>query len=210
MNSPLNYQYDVFISYRKTDTGKYWVSEYFVPRLKEELADILGRNVEIYYDLKELASGQSWPDALKRALVLSRCLVPVYSGSYFGSEWCSREFSIIFNRQNKCNLGCLSEPTGIIIPVLVRDGDHLPTLAKNIQHTKMGEYYTSCEAFKKSPAYMEFELLVKGFAEDVSRAIIKSPECNQMWFEKEWLDDVPIDHLFNSSEITIHLNPTLK
>lgn len=205
----MDYEYDVFISYRGTNIGKYWVSNYFEPCLREELSEVLGRTAKIYYDKKNISAGKNWPDELKRALTVSKCLVPVLSGTYFGSEWCSREFAVIHHRQEKCGVCSPTLTDGIIVPILVRDGDHLPELAKNIQHIKMHDYYTACEAFKASPDYRKFEKEIMELSKCIDQAIDVAPDHDSNWINEHW-SNPSIDELFSKEGNTINMNPILK
>jgi TIR domain len=203
----MSYAYDIFISYKKTDIGKYWVSKYFAPCLRHELGEILGRKAEIFFDEDDIRTGERWPDKLKRALASSKVLVPIFSGTYFCSEWCTREFVIIHHRQSKTPE--LAETGAIIVPVLVRDGDHLPKLAKELQYKQFHDYYTSCESFRAAPDFRKFEKAVEELAHDLHRAIQRAPKYDPAWGGADWLE-ISLDQCLRSEEVTIETNPVLK
>jgi hypothetical protein len=204
----MSYRYDAFISYRKTSIGKYWVSEYFEPCLRHELGELLGREARIFFDVNDITIGDEWARTLNDALARSAVLVPVLSGTYFGSEWCVREFVTIHNRQALCNANRVSDPLVMIVPILVRDGDHLPETVKGLQYMKLHDYYTSCESFRASPDYRKFEAHVSSLANHLHRAIQRVPDPDPSWLTANWREISLRDWL--NTEVTIETNPTLR
>ncbi len=209
--SATNYEYDVFISYRRTDTGTFWVKEYFKPRLEEEIQQAYGGPVKIFFDSADIPVGANWPNTIKTALATSRCIVPVFCGLYFQSEWCVREFAVFHNRQEILNQGRVINPYEIILPVLVRDGNHLPQSVNRIFKSVLKDYFTGCVSFRTCPDYRDFEREIVKLADEISNALkTKTPVWDKRWLLNEWLDEVPINHFLNQRPVVLQENPTLK
>jgi hypothetical protein len=203
------YEYDVFISYRQTSIGNYWVTNYFKPCLEDELREVLGKEPKIFHDNTEIRSGDSLPHKIKNALAKSRCLVALLSGTYFTSEYCSLEFAVMENRESRYGIPDLDKTKRLIIPIIVRDGEHLPSKINSIAHKReWSKYYTSCESFRACTDYRNFEAEVINLAEDIHQATLKAPLYTPDWLSNEWLD-ISVDHLYKK-EITIDNNPILK
>lgn len=205
-----DYDYDVFISYRKTHIGKAWVAKYFQPCLKEELQHFLGREARIYFDEDDIPIGAKWPKNLINALATSKCIVPVFCGVYFNSEWCSREFGVFYNREKECRVLSNRESQGLILPVLVRDGDHLPNVASEIQNLPMSDYYTRCSTLEESISFTEFEKLIQKLSNDIYESLKKAPKWDKCWIEDEWVNKISIKEFHKKGGTQLTINPTLK
>ena len=164
----------------------------------------------IFIDKGGIETGDVWADKLKKALATSKCLVPIFIGPYFNSEWCSREFAIIHNRQNALGFGTIDKPGGLIIPVLAADGDTLHAHAKRLQSINFKEFYTDCESFKKSLKYMDFEAKIKELTHAIIKTLENVPEWDAEWLEEKWLDNVNIKDYHKPNPIYPTLNPTLR
>jgi len=87
------YEWDVFVSYRRDQPVYRWVTQVFVPILRERPPETLGRDAKVFLDEQSVDAGTSWPDALEQALVWSRCVLPIFNPSYFQRDWCIAEFA---------------------------------------------------------------------------------------------------------------------
>jgi len=54
---------------------------------------------KIFYDKNNLSGGQRWPKELKRAVLSSRVLVPLFSRQYFGSPSCRKELAYMLAKE---------------------------------------------------------------------------------------------------------------
>src|ERR1700761_3643353 len=99
-----DYNYDVFISYRRSNLIQPWVSNYFLEIFKEWLTEHLLSMGEapprIFFDKIDNEPGIPWPANLKKALKTSKILLSVCSPSYFNSHWCMSEWDSFGERQN--------------------------------------------------------------------------------------------------------------
>jgi hypothetical protein len=108
-----------------------WTRENFVRPLRSLLRPALG-DVCIFVD-EQIETGSSWPDRLAGALARSRLFIPVLSRDYFRSDWCRLELGLMFERERLCDLRNLANPGGIILPVIIDDGDTFPSQVQAIK-----------------------------------------------------------------------------
>jgi len=88
-----DYTYGVFISYRHRGHTAEWIKNHFYPMLEQRLPECMpvDHDTKIFLDLK-IETGSAWPDELRHALKMSRCILAVWSPDYFRSEWCLAEW----------------------------------------------------------------------------------------------------------------------
>ncbi len=130
-----------FLSYsrhdRRCDAGD------CIKRFYEDLNQEICRRMQIgdgtagFLDTTGIEHGDLWPDALGSALSRSRTFVCMYSGAYFSSEYCGKEFAVFNTRVVPRGRG--SEPLSIsklILPVLLdapQDLPKLPSVVEDLQ-----------------------------------------------------------------------------
>ena len=193
----MTYKYDVFLSYAHGFIEQ-WLDKHFIHLFKWHLEGGLGYPPEIFIDRTGISSGDSWPLRLKQALGYSKCLVPMWSPSYFKSKWCMMECNHMLNRENILGYRTLSKPTGLIIPVNVSDGKGFPNFGdKTIQYFDCRSFIIDGEGFKKTEKYVEFQEKLKQWIDnDVVKVIENVPDWNEEWL---YMDDI----------ITIQENPLI-
>ncbi len=139
-----------FLSYARSDGDVYF------KRFRQELAEAVrvkvGGPLEAvaFVDRDSIAVGQEWPEALTSALQTSRVLVPVYSRSYFASEYCGKEWAV-FRQRQEAALAAAGGAGGarppVILPVLWVGKEDLPLplpmVARDLQfdHGAFGDQY---------------------------------------------------------------------
>lgn len=167
----MGYEYDVFISYRrslpngKPSAEREWVESMFHPELERRLtAASPWQRVAI--DL-QIETGAQWPDALKHQLLHSRFLVPVWSAGYFQSTWCMTEWQTMRARERV--LGLSPQDAGLVLPVVFADGDFFPPDAKHTQHRKFHRH--SKLKTSKSKRYEEFLADLDDLCGDIAKRI---------------------------------------
>jgi len=198
-NILMAYEYDVFISYRRESDPKEWTQNIFLPKFESYLREESGKkNLKIFLDEKGIEGGTYWEDTLKIALAKSKCLVPVLMPSYFQSEWCVREFSVLYHRQEQL----LPKPKSLIVPFVIWDGDHFPPPAKALQNFSCHDYYHTGKGFLDSARYFEFQEKLKGWVTDVAKAIKSAPDWDGNWLNDNWLN-LPLDHLLLDEDLKI-------
>jgi hypothetical protein len=193
------YEYDVFISYRRESDSKEWTEDIFFPKFKSYLREELGKKaLNIFIDEQGIEGGQYWEDTLKIALAKSKCLVPVLMPSYFQSEWCVREFSVLYHRQEQL----VPKPKSLIVPFVIWDGDHFPPPAKALHYFPCHEYYHTGQGFKDSVRYFEFQEKLKKWVVAVAKAIRSAPAWDNNWLDDTWLD-LPLDNFLLDDDLSI-------
>jgi hypothetical protein len=94
--APTDYEYDVFVSYKHGSLYGAWVEETLLRLFKELLREELPRGRGIFFDRTGMSAADAFPAKLKRALATSRCMVAVWTPSYFyDSPWCRTELSLM-------------------------------------------------------------------------------------------------------------------
>jgi len=181
------YQYDVFISYKSE--SKDWVLKAFLPLFERHLQEALGgRKPSIFMDMQRIENGDAWRNTLRYALAHSRCVVAVLTPSYFHSEWCTKELSVMLHRAKQHGLLTKEIPGGLIAPLCVSDGEHFPQLVQEIQQERLHDYYSFAEAFPLTKPYVKFEKQLKKWLPIVANIIRRAPEWQPEWLEDAWLE----------------------
>jgi hypothetical protein len=195
------YKHDVFLSYPHGFI-EVWVSERFLPLFRWHLESALGRPADIFIDREGISTGDSWPLRLKSALAHSRCIVPVWSPTYFGSIWCMTECCVMLDRERQFNYRTTNKPEGLVLPVNVSDGQGFPTFAKAIQYFDCRDYVIVGPGFINTDTYVEFQLKMKNWAPEVAKAILRAPR-----WRREWINDARIN--IPDHEVPSFQQPTL-
>ncbi len=183
------YEYDVFLSYRTQFPFGKWVHEHLLPFFEPYLENTLNRPVRVFVDREGISTGDAWPQQLKNALAHSRCLVAVWCPSYFGSSWCLAELTVMMYREQQLGYRTISNPSGLVIPIIVHDGEHFPDYARSIQCSDFSRFTRVGYGFTTTERYIEFQDKLVEWVEDVARCINKAPPWRREWLGKEWIDD---------------------
>jgi hypothetical protein len=134
-----DYEYDIFVSYRRMDDNWVrWTRENFVRSLRSLLWPALGK-VEIFVD-EQIETGASWPAHLARAHARSRLLVPILSRIYFGSDWCRLELALMRHRESTLGYRTAAKPSGLILPFVIDDGNSFPPEVQAMQAEKIHQF----------------------------------------------------------------------
>ncbi len=188
------YEYDVFLSYTTEHPFGTWVQETFLPLFKPYLKNAVNGNINIFFDRYGISSGDEWPEKIKRALLHSKCLVAMWSPSFFNSKWCNIECAIMLHREKKLGYRTIDNPSGLVIPVNVFDGDDFPAFAKRIQCLDCRNFVRVGEGFKKTERYVDFQDILITWVNSVANSIKKAPEWSAEWMNNEWFDEA-IDNI---------------
>jgi hypothetical protein len=163
----MSYQFEIFLSYRRSPTVGLWVKNHLAPRLQARIDEVAPFPVRISCDF-QMESGVLWPDDLKRRLQSSAILLPVWSADYFRSEWCMAEWRSFREREVALGLFTARRPRGLIYPVRYADGEHFHEDAKRTECTiDFSQYNYPDEAFRNSAKYIEFDDKVQQMASEL-------------------------------------------
>ena len=175
-NEATDYAYDVFFSYKRHGQTAEWARN--VQKLLDLwLSEEMRRPVTMFVDVGSIEVGDRWPDMLKEGLVLSRCMVGVWSPMYFQSSWCVSEWKSFLEREKIMNM----VPHGLIAPVCFHDGEHFPPEAQQVQSLDLRPYASALPAFWKSPRSLELEDRIKTLAGSVAKILQRAPPFQRNW-----------------------------
>ena len=182
----MGYEFDIFVSYRRTDTIGKWVKNHLVPKLQSRLNEVSPDDIEIFCDFS-MADGLNFPAELKRQIKASKLLLGIWSANYFRSEWCMAEWESFRERQKQLGLFTEDHTQGLIYPIRYSDGDYFHSEAHITQCKKdFSQLNHAEESFRDSTKYLEFDNLVKQVAEDLVARLNAVPA---------WQEDFPIAEL---------------
>lgn len=173
---PRDYVYDIFISYRREPPVLDWVRNHFYPLLDQWLPNFtpVTQRPKIFIDW-QIETGAKWPAALKNALKVSRCLIPVWTPEYFRSEWCVAEWKTMIKREQLCRRGTTQNPLGLIYPVIFSDGEHFPTGALDTQHKDLREWNYQYPVFRETAGYLAFDRAIQQLSQELANFIQRAP-----------------------------------
>jgi hypothetical protein len=174
---PDDYQHDVFFSYKRHDLTLNWtrqVSQRLQLWITEELG---GTPAKIFVDEASIEAGDQWPDSIRNALKQSRCMVCVWSPSYFQSSWCVSEWKSFLEREQMLKI----KAHGLIAPLKFHDGEHFPAEARNVEWVDVAPYAATVPAFWDSAKAIELEEKLKSFAGSVAKIIKRAPAFRADW-----------------------------
>ncbi|KPQ36388.1 MAG: TIR domain [Phormidesmis priestleyi Ana] len=179
-----DYQYDVFLSYSREPIIYEWVHEHFLDLFRFHLQGGLGYSPTIFVDTLSIYDGDAWPLRLKMALAYSKCLVVLSSPSYFESEWCMKECHVMLHREKEAGFGIEGNGRGLVLPVIISDGESRPQYMKNIQSTYFDQFVKRGSGFTKTELYIDFQVKMSEWTKEVARAIKNAPDWNSDWINE--------------------------
>lgn len=181
------YVHDVFVSYMHDAQMESWVHSHFLPFLRTFVGNALNRPVDFFVDREGITTGDSWPLKLQQAIVQSRCLIPVWSPLYFHSSWCRKECAAMLYREAQSGFRTVSNPSGLVAPVNVFDGQFFPDKAKQIEWLDCQRFWVVGDGFSRTERYVEFQDILRSWAVDVAAVIEGAPPWQDAWMTDAWL-----------------------
>jgi hypothetical protein len=175
----MDYQFDVFISYRRLNEWPEWIKKHFFKIFQHWLDEELGKNCRISIDYN-METGHSWPAGLANDLSRSKVLVPLWSPQYFNSTWCLKEMSLFVAREKMTGFGTAKNSQRLIVPAVIHDKDSFPDEAKLIQFKEIQPY---CN-IRVGEGSKILELLsenIRDWVPDICNAINKAPPFDPEW-----------------------------
>ncbi|HEX2205026.1 MAG TPA: TIR-like protein FxsC [Longimicrobium sp.] len=164
-----------FLSYARNDQDAYL--EKFYEELCDAVARWSGRPAKevAFRDTYAVDVGEQWTPELAGALQTARVLVPLYSPSFFASEYCGKEWAFFRLRQDehlRATPGAPRPP--VILPVLWMPPEALPPLpqvASEIQyaHPDFGDEYLE-EGLRRLRVRRAHQEVVEELAKRIVRA----------------------------------------
>ena len=173
---PADYAYDVFFSYKRHSLTLDWTRNVY-RRLDFWLSEELNRPARLFVDETSIDTGDRWPESLRQALKLSRCMACVWSPSYFQSNWCVSEWQSFRERERRLNL----QSHGLIAPLKFHDGEHFPLEAREVEWIDVEPYNSTLPAFWTTVRAIELEDKLKEYAHSLARIVNRSPIFTADW-----------------------------
>lgn len=172
------YEWDVFLSYRRSNDWPRFVEKHFYPKLKHWLETIRGHS-DIYFDVNATETGDDWPYDLAWGLARSKVMVCLWSAEYFTSKWCALELTQMLARRKS-----LAGPSGrlpaLIVPALIHDSETLPPELKRIQQFPMQDLSNPWIA-RGSETEERLAVEIEKLARHVAHALRKPPDYDEQW-----------------------------
>jgi hypothetical protein len=187
----MDYEYDIFISYKRGTDCEDWVRKTFKPLLIKVIRDYyLGEgDPKIFIDEEGLEVGMDWPLKLKRALARSKCMLAIWSPSYFRrSAWCVIEYSVMKHRQEQLGLGPNEAPFSLIWPVLFRKLDPVPPFVMNTEFLDLSDFNSLLSEDSNLQKYSEFKEKFESKIVSLARIIANAPPWSKEWETSAWLE----------------------
>lgn len=175
------YEYDIFLSYKRHPEARQWLVEHFQPLLEFHVELELGRKVTVFRDDQDDEAGASWPAHLGRALGNSRTLVALWTRTYFHSEWCSLELSLMLARERDVRFRTARRPGGLIFPVVLHDCEQLPRKLVPLHYVAMQECFQTRMARNSQTAEILAQQIKDRLAPSIAAAIDAAPPWRSRW-----------------------------
>jgi TIR domain len=118
-------EYDVSISYSRSDNTGGWVSG-LRDAIYQDFREFSSEPFRIFFDTNEIHSRQDWELRLRDGLVTSRALVVCLSPNYLRNQWCRLEWEE-FAQVRARRLGGGDAVTSIPGPCTSLSGSQSPT-----------------------------------------------------------------------------------
>lgn len=189
----IEYSYDIFLSYRDNRSGGFgdWVCKYFYELFDWAFQDCMGRKPIVYF-AKFTADDESSVGSIleyKKELAYSRCVIPMWSPSYFELEWAIYECYVMLEREKLLGYRTIEKNQGLVLPVLVCDGEgnSFPEVARHIAQFgwfNCRDYVVVIPGVSYTEKYYQFKKMMKEWVEQV---VSKAVTSENSW-KKEWLD----------------------
>jgi len=174
------YKFDVFISYCRHGNVQKWLLNHFLPKFRDCLTDQLAHTPRVYVD-RTMPRGVHWPSDLRKAMLHSKIMVPLFSPPYFRSKWCLAEWESMRQREKLLGLGSLEHPQGLVYPILYSDSNNFPTEAKEISRWDFKKLSTPEPSFQDSRDWHLFHHRVTEVAEDLAELLPQVPDWQPDW-----------------------------
>jgi hypothetical protein len=168
------YEWDVFLSYKTDTVAHKWIANHLHPLLSKWLPEAFpaGWRPKIFID-REIEVGKQWPDALEQALLRSRCMLAVWSPTYFSSAWCAAELETMRRRERHAKAGPL------VYPLLFADGEHLDSSKE--QYRDMKKWNNDEPSFASTVEYAGLVREVQLIAQELYKMARNAPTWKSGW-----------------------------
>jgi TIR domain len=171
----LQYDWDIFISYRRMDES--WVkwTKLFANTLRSVLQPGIEDPLRFFFD-EQIETGAKWPRHIATAHARSKILIPILSRNYFISDWCKLELGLMLERAQICRR------EGLIHPVVIDDGDRFPDEVAEIKPKKLHDFANPI-LIPESAEHQALGKLLLAWKPTLVQALDGVPRCEARWGE---------------------------
>lgn len=188
----MNYEHDLFVSYRRSDEDWVrWTRDNFLRALRSLLRPRLGP-ISVYFD-ENIETGASWPNHLAQHLARSKMLIAVLSRDYFQSDWCRLELSLMHHRERLAQFRTATNPSGLIIPVAIDDGETFPEEVRAMQCEAIHQFANPFIRVDSPKQEALAEFLRERLCPAIESALRRVPAFDPSWEE---LAHQQFEHMF--------------
>ena len=178
------YDYDIFVSYRRSPNIGTWVKKYLVPRLQSRMDEVAPRQIKVFCDYK-MQDGTNWPAELSNRVRSSSLLLTIWSADYFRSAWCMAEWQSFRDRERRLGLFSDANTLGLVYPLRYADGRHFhPDAQLTLCRKDFSLLNYPDDVFRESAQYLQFDALVRDVAQELVDRLDTVPP---------WRDDFPVN-----------------
>jgi hypothetical protein len=191
----VDYQYDIFLSYRHDNEWPRFIKKHFKPKLSHWLDTKLEAKSKIFFDEQSIETGAAWPHSLADGLAYSKIMVCLWSKQYFSSLWCKAELKQMLLRRTALTKPN-NAPPRLIIAVAIDDCDEVHDSISDIQKFPLQEYSDPWIADNSlADYYLSQE--IRHLADHVATALLAAPEFDPNWPQEvgEDFDEVFINQV---------------
>lgn len=176
-----DYDFDLFISYRRQEFCRQWVRDEFVPQFRSRLEAELGGTPEIFYDETSVNDGEIIREKVLQALAKSACILTILSRAYFTSNWCLAEWKTFETRAEM--EGLHKKGKSLIVPVQWQDGKHYAEHvgASAMQGRDFREFRLVGIGWHESRGYVDYQKSLNKLAKLVATLIENAPAFKDEW-----------------------------
>jgi hypothetical protein len=177
------YQFDIFVSYRRSPNVGKWVQNHLLPRLQARIDEVAPRQIKVFCDYK-MADGVNWAAELSNQVRSSGLLLTIWSADYFRSAWCMAEWQSFRDRERQLGLFTDAITLGLVYPLRYADGKHFhPDAQLTLCRKDFSRLNYPDEVFAHSAQYLQFDALIQDVAQELVDRLDTVPP---------WQNDFPI------------------
>ncbi|MDB5601447.1 MAG: hypothetical protein JWN71_3491 [Xanthobacteraceae bacterium] len=179
-NSMSKYEHQIFISYRRSDQDWVrWTRDNLGRALTSLLRVRLG-HVSVFID-EAIETGASWPNHLALNLSRSKLMVAILSRDYFESDWCRLELALMHHREKTSSLRTAANPFGLIIPIVIDDGECFPPEIRAMQSQAMHDFANPFIRIDSPKQEALAEILRVQVCPPIENALSRVPDYDPDW-----------------------------
>ena len=108
-------------------------------------------------------------------------MVAVLSRDYFQSDWCRLELALMYNREKITHFRTADNPFGLIIPLIIDDGDCFPPEVLAMQGQPMHDFANPFIRIDSPKQEALAEVLRTRVCPPIESALQRVPEFNSEW-----------------------------